>query len=161
MRNCDQCFYRNSEDCSKLTCIGFRASGSIDQGILENASEEHDRRMHRQNKYGSREFQKKQELIKNIIHTPSAINSTIESDARSEAEIAALVADLKRWRRDEAQKTNRPAFYIFPDATLQNIARANIHTKSDLMFVSGIGQTKYTQYGDAVYQIVKQHNRPF
>jgi ATP-dependent DNA helicase RecQ len=60
---------------------------------------------------------------------------------------------LRGWRKAEAAKTGKPAFLVFGDAVLRSIAAAQPRTISELLGVSGVGQTKSETYGAAVLSI--------
>ena len=65
-----------------------------------------------------------------------------------------LFAKLKKWRKALADARNIPAFMIFPDSTLQEIARTKPSTMEGLSEVSGIGEKKLAQYGEALLKIL-------
>jgi ATP-dependent DNA helicase RecQ len=64
---------------------------------------------------------------------------------------------LKEWRRDEAKERSLPAYVIFHDRTLADIANRRPSTIPDLLSVSGVGPAKVANYGEAVLAIVKAH----
>ena len=64
---------------------------------------------------------------------------------------------LKDWRRDEARERGLPAYVIFHDRTLGDIAERRPATIPELLSVSGVGPAKVANYGEAVLAIVKQH----
>jgi ATP-dependent DNA helicase RecQ len=66
----------------------------------------------------------------------------------------ARFASLKAWRAQVAREHNRPAYVIFHDATLADIAQRAPLTLDDLRAVSGLGEHKLAAYGDAVLAVV-------
>jgi ATP-dependent DNA helicase RecQ len=66
----------------------------------------------------------------------------------------ARFASLKAWRAQVAREHNRPAYVIFHDATLADIAQRAPLTLDDLRSVSGLGEHKLAAYGDAVLAVV-------
>jgi DNA helicase-2/ATP-dependent DNA helicase PcrA len=66
----------------------------------------------------------------------------------------ALFARLKEWRSSTARTLEKPAFVVFPDATLEAIAERRPSSRSDLLRVPGVGDAKLTAYGDEVLAIV-------
>ena len=68
-----------------------------------------------------------------------------------------LLVALKEWRRDEARERGLPAYVIFHDRTLADIAERRPATIPELRSVSGIGPAKVANYGEAVLAIVKEH----
>jgi DNA helicase-2/ATP-dependent DNA helicase PcrA len=77
--------------------------------------------------------------------------------ARSPGPDTPLLAALKAWRRDEATQRGLPAYVLFHDRTLADIAARRPCTTSDLLAVSGVGPAKVANYGEAVLAIVKAH----
>lgn len=67
---------------------------------------------------------------------------------------AALVDRLKQWRREQAQREGMPAYVIFHDKTLQDIAAARPRDAAALRAVKGVGPSKFERYGAALLAIV-------
>lgn len=63
---------------------------------------------------------------------------------------------LRNWRTDQAKEQQVPAYVIFPDATLIEIARRGPRSLGDLRGVSGIGEKKLDRYGEAILAVVGQ-----
>lgn len=68
-----------------------------------------------------------------------------------------LVAALKSWRLEKAHELNVPAFYIFSNKVLDNIASYLPHTQEELLEVPGIGPAKAEGYGAAILKIVQEN----
>lgn len=68
-----------------------------------------------------------------------------------------LVAALKSWRLEKAHELNVPAFYIFSNKILDNIASYLPHTQEELLEVPGIGPAKAEGYGAAILKIVQEN----
>jgi DNA helicase-2/ATP-dependent DNA helicase PcrA len=62
------------------------------------------------------------------------------------------VKALKAWRLERARKDEVPAFVVFHDSTLEEIARRRPRELWQLAKVSGVGPTKLERYGDEVLQ---------
>ncbi|MDP3701734.1 MAG: DNA helicase RecQ [Hylemonella sp.] len=62
--------------------------------------------------------------------------------------------NLKAWRAEVAREHNLPAYVIFHDATLAEIAQRRPHTLEDLQGISGIGAKKLEAYGADVLRVV-------
>lgn len=69
-----------------------------------------------------------------------------------------LVAALKSWRLEKAHELNVPAFYIFSNKVLDNIAAYLPHTQEELLEVPGIGPAKAEGYGAAILKIVQENH---
>ena len=54
---------------------------------------------------------------------------------------------LRTLRRKIADDENKPAFLIFSDTTLHDMARIKPRSLEELLTVSGVGQHKLTHYG--------------
>jgi len=75
-------------------------------------------------------------------------------DAR---QMARLAETLQTWRREQAAARGKPAYTIFSNATLAEIARLRPTNDPALLAVKGIGPAKLTQYGDDILAMVQQH----
>jgi ATP-dependent DNA helicase RecQ len=62
---------------------------------------------------------------------------------------------LRAWRRESAQRHGVPAYVIFHDATLQEIAVARPHSLEALRGISGIGARKLEAYGEEIIRLMK------
>ena len=61
---------------------------------------------------------------------------------------------LRAWRAETAKERNVPAYVIFHDATLREIALARPHSLAELAGISGIGDRKLEAYGEAIITVV-------
>ncbi len=97
--------------------------------------------------------------LRESVATPSAKRSR-RSGALAPAAQALGVDDqvryinLKTWRAEVAREHNLPAYVIFHDATLAEIARRRPQTLEDLQGISGIGAKKLEAYGADVLRVV-------
>ncbi len=66
-----------------------------------------------------------------------------------------LVA-LRTWRRDTAKARNLPAYVIFHDSTLTEIARRAPDSLESLSGITGLGAKKLAAYGDAILSVLAQ-----
>jgi len=91
---------------------------------------------------------------------PKARNAEAERSASLPLTPAqqALEKQLREWRKTEAAKTGKPAFIVFGDAVLKNIAQAHPTTLAELQQISGIGPDKADRYGAAVIAICRGEN---
>ncbi|HVR44627.1 MAG TPA: DNA helicase RecQ [Thermoanaerobaculia bacterium] len=69
----------------------------------------------------------------------------------------ALFETLREWRREQASRRGVPPFVIFGDRTLRGLAAARPSTRERLRAVSGVGDAKLAEYGEAVLAIVRAH----
>lgn len=68
-----------------------------------------------------------------------------------------LLSQLKAWRKELAKEQNVPAFVIFSDKTLLQVAGSQPKSENQLLTIDGIGPVKLEKYGAAVLQIIKNH----
>ncbi|MCB1955857.1 MAG: DNA helicase RecQ [Rhodocyclaceae bacterium] len=72
-------------------------------------------------------------------------------DARDDA----LFERLRHWRSETARARNVPAYVIFNDATLTDIAHARPASLDDLSAISGVGDRKLEAYGEQILSLVR------
>jgi ATP-dependent DNA helicase RecQ len=63
---------------------------------------------------------------------------------------------LRSWRMEIAREHSVPAYTVFHDSTLRELARALPRSTEDLRGITGIGATKLERYGEALVGIVKK-----
>ncbi len=61
---------------------------------------------------------------------------------------------LRVWRRDRSQADGVPAYVIFPDATLRELAATRPETTHELAAVKGFGPARIERYGDDVLALL-------
>ena len=61
---------------------------------------------------------------------------------------------LKAWRRSRAQADGVPAYVVFHDATLEEIAERKPQDWADLAAISGVGPAKLERYADEVLAVI-------
>jgi ATP-dependent DNA helicase RecQ len=72
------------------------------------------------------------------------------------AEAAGRFEQLRAWRAATAKEQGVPAYVIFHDATLREIAATRPTSLADLGKVSGVGETKLAKYGQQVLDVLVQ-----
>jgi len=73
--------------------------------------------------------------------------------ALDEAALARF-SDLKAWRAEVAREHNLPAYVVFHDATLAEMARAAPSTLGALGEISGVGAKKLEAYGNDILRVL-------
>ena len=66
-----------------------------------------------------------------------------------------LLGALKEWRKQIAAQNRVPAYVIFHDSTLTEIAARLPQNSKELLEVQGMGQTKFERFGEAILELVK------
>lgn len=68
-----------------------------------------------------------------------------------------LFEALRAWRREKAAVMgNVPAFIIYPDRTLEELARVKPQSEAELLEVRGIGPAKARQFGAETLGIIRK-----
>ena len=68
----------------------------------------------------------------------------------------AVFERLRAWRTDKAKAAGKPAYTVFTDATLRDLARRMPTDESDLRRVHGVGPAKLDNYGDELLKLVAE-----
>jgi superfamily II DNA helicase RecQ len=68
----------------------------------------------------------------------------------------ALFAALRRWRNERAKRDGRPAYVLFRNAQLADIARIRPATLAALREVHGVGEAKARDYGPELLALVAE-----
>lgn len=79
--------------------------------------------------------------------TPRATKAALMSDLSPES--ADVLARLKALRMDIAREISKPAYVVFSDATLIDMAKRWPGDKESMLAVSGVGEVKFERYGRA------------
>ncbi len=61
---------------------------------------------------------------------------------------------LRTWRAGVAKEQGMPAYVIFHDATLRQIAASMPTTLTELALVNGVGETKLARYGEQILSVL-------
>ncbi len=78
----------------------------------------------------------------------------VETDLAGHDQI--IFDKLRWWRVETARKHNVPAYVIFHDATMREIAKARPASLDDLRGVSGVGEKKLETYGDEIVRLIAE-----
>ncbi len=90
--------------------------------------------------------------------TPPRRRGPIDPPEASTLDEARLREQLKIWRSTTAKTAGVPAYVVFNDATLYEIAARRPQTDDDLLSISGIGPVKLERYGEDIHAIVNADN---
>jgi len=80
--------------------------------------------------------------------------SAVEGDSWADVD-RMLFERLRKMRLELARRNNIPAYVVFGDVTLRDLARKRPMTKEALLGVSGIGLKKLEQYGEIILKIIR------
>jgi ATP-dependent DNA helicase RecQ len=95
-------------------------------------------------------------LAEAMMHTPAhagggarAQRRTVADRAPQEGVEGGLFERLRARRKALADQRGVPAYVVFNDRTLQEMAALRPRTREELLAVHGVGQRKLAEYGDA------------
>ncbi len=90
----------------------------------------------------------------------SAAGSARGKPAAAQAELppeaGPLFERLRAWRATVAKEQGMPAYVIFHDATLRQIAASRPATVEELALVNGVGETKLARYGQQILDVLAE-----
>jgi ATP-dependent DNA helicase RecQ len=89
-----------------------------------------------------------------------APGTSSKAQAHPEMELSkseqAIFEKLRWWRVETARSHGVPAYVIFVDATLREIAKVKPSSIDDLRGVTGVGEKKLISYGDEIVAIINE-----
>jgi DNA helicase-2/ATP-dependent DNA helicase PcrA len=92
-----------------------------------------------------------------VLPKPTAVSaktSRVKGPAVITASGGPLFDRLKQWRKRRASADGVPAYVVFHDSTLAEIARLQPHDWADLAAINGVGPAKLERYADEVLALV-------
>ncbi|MEC5215743.1 ATP-dependent DNA helicase RecQ [Actimicrobium sp. GrIS 1.19] len=98
-----------------------------------------------------REYQKPAKAKRTASKAPKGY---VESDLSDAEQV--IFDKLRWWRVETARKHNVPAYVIFHDATMREIAKARPASLDDLRGVSGVGEKKLETYGAEIVSLIAE-----
>jgi ATP-dependent DNA helicase RecQ len=100
-------------------------------------------------------------LLRKEAPKPASRSTKAERKPKSQAAAAELAPEavpvfeaLRAWRGAQAKEQGVPAYVIFHDATLREIATARPDSVSALSGISGLGEKKLATYGKGVLEVL-------
>ena len=84
---------------------------------------------------------------------PAAASKT-KNDLTDDPQAAAAFQRLRQWRLERSRADEVPAYVVFSDATLRQLARHRPTTDAELLAVPGIGPAKLAAYGEALKSLL-------
>ncbi|MFC4011672.1 DNA helicase RecQ [Nonomuraea purpurea] len=99
-------------------------------------------------------------LRRDTLRPARVKTATPAAKAREQAtelspEATAVFERLRAWRGATAKEQGVPAYVIFHDATLREIAALGPSTLAELSTVNGVGENKLAKYGEQVLQTLR------
>ena len=94
--------------------------------------------------------------VKRGATKPASARSADAGEPRNED----LFEQLRAWRFKRARKSRIPAYMIFNDATLDELARVRPSTQDELLQIKGIGPAKARKLGKEVLAMIAESGGP-
>ncbi len=96
-------------------------------------------------------------VVKAKKSKPAKKNASDQNGFPADDKAKAAFNLLKAWRcRKAASMGGVPAYVIYPDRTLRELARARPRTREELLMIRGIGPAKARQFGKETMEIVRR-----
>jgi ATP-dependent DNA helicase RecQ len=89
-----------------------------------------------------------------VIGTAQRAGSAVATDEHLDSDAGERFERLRTWRRLTSAEEGVPAYVVFGDRTLRELARRNPADTQGLVGVPGIGPAKLTRYGDDVLRVL-------
>jgi ATP-dependent DNA helicase RecQ len=110
---------------------------------------------------GAATFALRKDTLKPVRKTVRDARAGSGSTGAAPAETAdadpALLDALKRRRLELARERGVPAYLVFADKSLIDMARRRPRTPADMGQVHGMGEVKLAQYGHIFLEVIRQH----
>jgi len=71
-----------------------------------------------------------------------------------------VLASLREWRKQAAEKAGVPVYTIFTNEQLAMIITRRVNSKTDLRGIEGIGEARVEKYGNAIVQLMQELAMP-
>jgi ATP-dependent DNA helicase RecQ len=97
-------------------------------------------------------------LAKPAKASRAAGSASAEAATELSAADAAVFEQLRSWRAAAAKEQGVPAYVIFHDATLRQIAAQSPSTLTELSTVNGVGDAKLAKYGQQILDLMGELN---
>ena len=93
-------------------------------------------------------------LLRQPSDTPKRAKAGKAPPIALDADALARYASLKAWRAEVAKEHNLPAYVVFHDATLAEMARSQPSSLDALGQISGVGEKKLEAYGREILRVL-------
>ena len=89
-----------------------------------------------------------------VMGTTHRAGSAVATDERLDSDAGERFERLRAWRRLTSAEEGVPAYVVFGDRTLRELARRNPADTQGLVGVPGVGPAKLARYGDDVLRVL-------
>ncbi|MEG2740520.1 HRDC domain-containing protein [Clostridium sp.] len=95
------------------------------------------------------------ECVEEIYVEANNDENVIEAEINNKDIIEDVKSELKKFRLAMAKANKVPPYYIFNDATLEEIVDKNPRCLEDLIKIRGFGKVKVERYGENIIEIIE------
>jgi ATP-dependent DNA helicase RecQ len=132
----------------------------IDQGVLIQTEEEYPKLRLNPGSWEVMKGQRAVRLIQIRRRAKGEARKATRTEEVSWEGVDRLLFDrLRDLRRRLAQEQAVPSYVIFADRTLREMARVRPSSPTGLLRITGVGQKKLSDYGDAFLEVIRQNSR--
>ncbi|MEV4113205.1 DNA helicase RecQ [Nonomuraea sp. NPDC049695] len=90
------------------------------------------------------------------VRAKAAASAKDKAVTELSAEAAPLFERLRSWRAATAKEQGVPAYVIFHDATLREIATVRPSSVAELSGINGVGENKLAKYGEQLLEVLRE-----
>lgn len=92
-----------------------------------------------------------------ILNDQLKVEKRVEQEQQKVSEDSELLLILKDLRKEISQKEELPPYIIFHDSTLKDMCRVLPKNKGEMLAVSGVGEVKFSRYGQEFLDKILEH----
>lgn len=100
----------------------------------------------------------KERILLSFAQAKKNVSATRKKKASNSGSVdGILFGKLSKLRGEIAMELNQPAYHVFQNASLEEMARVKPCTLGDLEQISGMGKIKLKKFGEKFLQVIVQH----
>lgn len=93
-----------------------------------------------------------------VMNSELKVEKRMEKEEQKVSEDSKLFIILKNLRKEISQREELPPYIIFHDSTLKDMCRVLPETKTEMLTVSGVGEVKFSRYGQSFLDKINDYN---
>ena len=94
-----------------------------------------------------------------ILNNELKVDKRVEKEQQKVSEDSKLLIILKDLRKEISQKEEVPPYIIFHDSTLKDMCRILPENKTEMLEVSGVGEVKFSRYGQEFLDEINNYDK--
>jgi ATP-dependent DNA helicase RecQ len=94
-----------------------------------------------------------------VMNDQLKVEKRVEKEQQKVSEDSELFLILKDLRKEISKKEGVPPYIIFHDSTLKDMCRVLPESKAEMLKVSGVGEVKFSRYGQEFLDRIKNNSR--